>query len=200
MKHKTDPIKSVVVDAPVAAEVPPVVAPARVAAAPLELLEGDEIIQLSIKPSPWLIAVVSVRTFAIVVGLGAALSIAMRTGSTPEAMFPFHVLTGILAVRVGLGTLQWASRLYVLTNRRVLRFRGVFQVDLAECRLTKIRDVGLEMPWYGRWLRLGTVRLRAAEGQAGTLDWNEVARPQEMHEILTRAIRKAQNGRSEPRT
>ena len=173
-----------------AAEAPPVTTAKT--AAKLELLDGDEIIQLSIKPSLWLIPLVSVNLLALIVAAAVALAVAMRAGYLPETAAPFQILAGLAGLRLAVATLQWGSRLYVLTNRRVMRFRGVLTVDVAECRLTKISQVDLHIPAYGRALRLGSIRLRSAEAPAASLDWDDVARPHHIHETLVRAVRKAQ--------
>jgi hypothetical protein len=89
--------------------------------------------------------------------------------------------------------LQWASRLYVLTNRRVLRFEGVLKVSVAECRLKQIGDVDVRPSWLGRGIRLGSIHMRPADEDARAIVWADVARPQEIHELLVRAIRKAQS-------
>jgi hypothetical protein len=191
MTLRPEPTASVA-DTPVTAEVRPAVAPARVAAAQLELLDGDEIIQLSIKPSPWFILLESARALGVVALAVGALTLAMSAGYTTVSLLPFQVLIALGALRVGLAMLQWASRLYVLTNRRIMRFRGVLAVQVAACPLTRISEVTLETPWAGYWLRTGTIRLRAADPDAPPLDWNDVARPHEVHDILTRAVRKAQ--------
>jgi hypothetical protein len=186
-----DPI-SVVAEAPPAIERPAVAAPQ--AAAKLELLDGDEIIQLSIKPSLWFIPLVSAGVLGLVLVLGLALALAMRAGATPMAAMPFQVLGCVAAVRLGVAMLQWASRLYVLTNRRVLRFTGVLKVEVTECRLLKIAGVDVRFAWYGRPLRLGTIQMLSADNHARTVIWDDLARPQETHELLVRAIRKAQAG------
>jgi hypothetical protein len=173
-----------------AAEAPPVTTAK--AAAKLELLDGDEIIQLSIKPSLWLIPLVSLNLLAAIIAVTAGLAVAMRAGYVPETAAPFQILAGLAGLRLAVATLQWASRLYVLTNRRVMRFKGTLNVEVAECRLTKISQVDLHIPSYGWALRLGSIRLRSAEPPAASLDWDDVARPQHIHEILVRAIRKAQ--------
>jgi uncharacterized membrane protein YdbT with pleckstrin-like domain len=187
-----EPIKSVAAEAPPAVERPVVAAPQ--AAAKLELLDGDEIIQLSIKPSLWFIPLASAGVLGLVLLLGSASALAMRTGATPVAAMPFQVLACVAAVRLSIAMLQWASRLYVLTNRRVLRFTGVLKIEVAECRLTKIGAVDVRYAWYGRPLRLGTIQMRTGDDQARVVAWDDVARPQELHELLVRAIRKAQTG------
>ena len=79
-----------------------------------------------------------------------------------------------------------------LTNRRVMRFKGVLMVDVQERRLAKISAVELRAPWYSRVLRLGSIRMSAVNSEVTPLDWDDVGRPHEIHEILERAVRKAQ--------
>jgi len=217
---RPEPSKSVAADAPPAAVKPPVVVPA--AAARLELLDGDEIIQLTIKPSLWLIPLVSLRWVTTMAVIARALAWAMQSGWTAQGMLAFQAACSIAVVRVAIGTLQWASHLYILTNRRVLRFAGVFNVRVAACPLTKIATADLHCEAYQRWLRLGTITLRPAaaasipgtsafvpSGPAGgkppcssaslteacTVDWEHLAHPAHIHELVTRAIRKAQGDR-----
>jgi len=190
---KTVRFDSVVAEAAPAAKAPTVAA--QEAAAKLELLDGDEIIQFSIKPAPWFIFLVSFRVLITLVAIAVAFSIAMQMGATPAAAVPFQVLAGLAALRVGIATLQWASRLYVLTNRRAMRFKGVFNVDVAECRLSKITAVELTHTWYSRALRIGSIQMRSVDPKHAPILWEDVPRPNEVHELLVRAIRKSQSGR-----
>jgi tyrosyl-tRNA synthetase len=50
------------------------------------------------------------------------------------------------AVRVIVGALEWLGRVYVLTDRRVMRLKGVIRIDLFECQLSRIQQVVLTMP------------------------------------------------------
>jgi len=176
-----------------AAEAPP--ATSSSAAARLELLDGDEIVQLSIKPSLWFIPLTSLSVIVAAAALGVLLALAIKAGSVPESVLPFQLLAGVVAVRLGVATLQWASRLYVLTNRRVMRFKGVLSVAVAERRLTQIGQIGLQYPWYGHLLRLGSVHMRTATETGQPLVWRDIAHPQEIYELLQKAVRKAQQDR-----
>ncbi len=181
--------ESVVAEATPAAEVRPV--PIVKSAAKLEL-GGDEIIQLSIKPSLWFIPVVSLNVVVatIIVALGVAF--AMRGGLMPVSGMIFQLLGAIAALRLAVGTLQWASRLYVLTNRRVMRFKGVMNVQLTECRLAKVSGVDLQATWTEWLLRIGSVHIRSADPDAPLCTWRDVGHPHEVKEILVKAVRKAQ--------
>ena len=193
---KVEPTPSVVTEVPQAIKAPPVTAVKT--AAQLELLDGDEIIQLSIKPSLWYIALVSAGWLFAVGVLVVVLAIGMQPTWTREGLIAIQVLIGVAALRVGVAMLQWASRLYVLTNRRVMRFKGVFNVDVLERRLVQISAVDLHVRWCDRALRLGSIHMPTAEDPRPPVIWDDVARPHEIHEILERAIRKAQSKDQSP--
>jgi hypothetical protein len=186
---KPEPIASTVAEAPPAVEAVPVTTAK--AAAKLELLDGDEVIQLSIKPSFWFIPLVSLAGIAAAGTLIIAAALAAQHGWR-HGLLACQVLIGLAAARLVIATLQWASRLYVLTNRRVMRFKGVLNVNVAECRLSRISAINLCMRPYGRALRLGTIRMQPVDADQPLLTWDDVSRPHEIHEILERAIRKAQ--------
>lgn len=182
--------ESVVAEAPTATGVTAVAAPK---AARLEL-DGDEIVQLSIKPSLWFIPLVSLRALLAVAFVAITLVILMSSGAAPRASTPFLALALLAMLRVAVATLQWASRLYVLTNRRVMRCTGVLSVTVSQYRLSKITGVELAVPWYGRFLGLGSVHLGPPSDQrhATPQVWSCVARPHEIHDSLVRAVRKSQ--------
>ncbi len=189
--NRPDRFESVVAEAPPAADTS--VVTSKRAAAQLEMLDGDEVVQLSIKPSLWFIPLRSARVVVALAIIAAALSLAMQFGTTPTTFIPFHILTFLAALRVGVAALQWASRLYVLTNRRVMRFRGVYQVDVAACLLRDIHDVQVVATSLERPLRLGNLRMTPKDNKPQPPVWESVARPAEVQEILFRAIRKAQS-------
>lgn len=179
------------------AEAPPVKAPtvAATKAVAKLALGGDEIILFTLKPSAWIIVLDSAKWLAALAVIGVALGVVLRDASTPAALLAFQALAAVAALRVGVAMLQWASKLYVLSNRRVIRFRGVLQVDVAECALTKIRRAERREAWYQRWLRLGTVDMVPLEDAASYVSWPHVKNPAEVHERVQRAIERArQNG------
>jgi uncharacterized membrane protein YdbT with pleckstrin-like domain len=125
--------------------------------------------------------------------LTVVVALAMRSGATQVAAVPFQVLAGMVAIRAGIAALQWASRLYVLTNRRVMCFQGVFSVRSAECPLARISAADVHAHWVARIVRTGTIRMQPVDAAAPAVTWDDVARPEEIHELLVRAIRKAQS-------
>jgi uncharacterized membrane protein YdbT with pleckstrin-like domain len=92
---------------------------------------------------------------------------------------------------MGWATLEWVSRLYVLTNRRVMRLRGVFNVELFECALSRIQNTYVTLSVGERATRTGTVTFQTAGGPGAEASWRIVARPLEIHERLREAIGRA---------
>lgn len=157
-----------------------------------QVLRGGEIIELSLKPSHWYILITSGRTLGVMVVLACVLPLLVGGLWTWYGQL---ALQGVLAValgRIAIGMLQWASRLYVLTNRRVLVFKGIVTVTISECPLERIGSLELESRWYHRVLRLGTLLAVPGTGQKhDTVAWEHIKRPQETRERLLRAIRQA---------
>lgn len=164
----------------------------RPAALPAELLDDDEIIELSTKPSIWFIAFASgpiVLPLALVLLFARVFARASFSAGT-IAVLTQACIAGIVIWTV-VAALQWASRLYVLTNRRVMAFRGVVNVRVTQCRLRRISEATLRQASFERPLRLGSIMMRSADaGQY--VEWSHLARPHEIHEIVLRAVQRAQ--------
>jgi hypothetical protein len=86
--------------------------------------------------------------------------------------------------------LQWVSRVYVLTNRRIMRIRGVFRASVFACPLVKVINTGVTTGPHERLTRLGSIWFNTgSDPSAGT--WHHVARPEEVHAQVRRAIERA---------
>jgi uncharacterized membrane protein YdbT with pleckstrin-like domain len=100
----------------------------------------------------------------------------------------------VAGARLAWAILEWVSRLYVLTNHRVMRIRGVFYVELFECALSRLQNTYATFSPLERLSRTGTITFQtAAGGPGGTASWRIVSRPLEVHEKLREAIRREQN-------
>jgi membrane protein YdbS with pleckstrin-like domain len=163
-------------------------------AARIELLERDEIVEFSIKPSPWFIAIVSAPVVVLVGVLATAVAFATRDGGAQYAAYAVSLAVLVVVLRVVLASLQWASQVYILTNRRVMRLSGILNVDIADCQLKRIGKVDLQVDTAQRVLRLGSISMASAGPPSETIVWEHVARPRHIHERLVRAIRRAQFG------
>ena len=160
---------------------------------PSHLLDGGEVVHFAIKPSPWFVLLSSLRwvtAMVLVAGLG------MTEVVTPSyRTYVLQMAILFAGARLGWAMLEWVSRLYVLTNRRVMSIRGVFRVEMFECTLDRIQNTGLTLSLSERTVRVGTIAIQtaAAGSGGGTGFWRMVARPLEVHEKLREAIRRALN-------
>jgi len=158
---------------------------------PAHLLDGGEVVHFAIKPSPWFVILASTR-WIVIAGLLAGLSTTHLVGPSYGG-YLFQLAILIAGVRLSWAMLDWVSRLYVLTNRRVMSIRGAFSVELYECGLDRIQDTRLTLSPAERLARVGTVTFQTASGDGGFGTWRIVARPLEVHEKLRDAIKRARN-------
>ena len=160
---------------------------------PAHLLDDGEQIILAIKPSMWLIAFNSAKIIGLIVFIIAGMRFfRIELGySVQERIYQFGAI--IIIVQLIISFLQWMSRLYILTDRRVIRIRGVFNVDVFEAPLNKIQNTFLTLAIHERLFGLGSIHFTTAGTAAIEATWKNINRPLEIHEIVRSAIRKAQN-------
>ncbi|NLF31955.1 MAG: PH domain-containing protein [Planctomycetes bacterium] len=168
-----------------AAQMAPVVVPARL------IQEGEEIV-LALKPSGLFILLISAPfTIAVIVlAVGAYLIDSIGLAQLPLQSLALVCLAAI-ALRLVVAFLQWVSRIYVLTNRRILRVRGVLNIDVFECALHRIQHTSLVLPLSERIFAIGTLVFATAGTALPEAAWVMIARPSEVHEIVVEYIRRA---------
>ena len=159
------------------------------------LLAGDEIVLLAVKPSLWFIPLRSgpwLLTCALVAGLtwwlghhGFGLDVA-RLG--------LQSALAVALVRVSVAMFQWACRLYVLTNRRVMRIKGVLHVNVFECPLVKIQNTYLDFTLTQRLVRIGSIHMQTAGTGGGNAVWEHLSQPTLIHTRLRNAIGRSDRG------
>lgn len=161
---------------------------------PVHLLDGGEIVHFSIRPSTWFVLLESMRWITF-----AALLVVMAFTGVIDTNYRDDVIK--LAILIAGGrllwsSLEWVSRMYVLTNRRVMSIHGVFKAELFECALDRIQSTQLLISIGERLVRAGTVAFQPAQAEGvlgGSHSWRTVARPQEIHEKLRQAIGRARH-------
>ncbi len=165
-------------------------------AAPIQLLDGGEIVELSVKPSAWFVLIVSLR-FVVVTVLAAGVLMGLIGSESQWQGYVGYLATLAVLTRVTVASLQWASRVYVLTNRRVMRMAGVLAVELEEFPLTQVRATRLEVNWLHRLLRCGSIHIAVGDDRQEGFCWDHVAGAEDVYGKITRAVRRAQGGPSQ---
>jgi len=169
-------------------------------ALPAHLLDGGEVVELKIKPSLWFILFASFRML-LAMGLIVALSYPLSRVLDPVGLsrpLLLKVAMALAGARLAIATLQWVSRIYVLTNRRVMRIRGIFNVDIFECQLSRIQNTFMRLTLYERLFALGTIGFATAGTGGIEASWENVNHPLEIHERVRAAIHKAQGRNGGP--
>ena len=152
------------------------------------IAEGETIILVA-RPSLWMVPLWSLEAFGIIAGLVFAFAWASSFQWAPwteTQAFGMGMVT--IAVRLGWQFLDWMNRLYVLTDRRIIRRRGILQVDVFEARLDRIQQTSVLQLVRERAFGLGTIAFATAG--TGGLDafWEVVNDPFRIHAEVSRAI------------
>ncbi len=105
--------------------------------------------------------------------------------TAPQAVGFGMILVG---ARLGWLLLEWMNRLYVLTDRRVIRRRGVIRVNVFEARLDRMQQTTVVQSLRERLFGLGTIAFATAG--TGTIDavWEYLPKPYRVHADVALAI------------
>lgn len=174
-------------------------APVQVAGLPIaeQYLDGGETVLLAVKPSLWFVLFDSARWIlaALIILAVARLSSVHLAGLADTLVF--QCAAAMVTARVGIAFLRWASRFYVLTNRRIMLLRGVLHADIVGSPLVRIRNTRVQRSLHERVCRLGTIQFFFEDAPPEDLSWREIARCEKVHETVRRAIERALD--SQPR-
>ena len=157
---------------------------------PEKLIDEGEIVILAIKPSLWFILFYSAKVIVVVVALLAALRhLPIQDWIEVYYRLIYQAAAAVLILQLAMAFLQWLSRLYVLTNRRVIRVRGIFTIDIFETQLSRIQNTFMTLAIHERILGLGSIQFATAGTALIEATWQSVNHPLEVHELIRKAIR-----------
>ena len=108
------------------------------------LVADGETVLMVIRPSLWMVSLWSIGALGVIAGIVFALAWASSfpwAGWTESQAFGLGLV--LAGIRLVWQFLDWMNRLYVLTDRRVIRRRGIFQVDVFEARLDRIQQTSV---------------------------------------------------------
>ncbi|MCP4707206.1 MAG: PH domain-containing protein [Planctomycetes bacterium] len=161
---------------------------------PSDLINEDENVIFAIKPSLWTIIFLSFRTTviaSILTALTLWLGPMMHLGRL--STYIVEACGAAILTRFGFAVLQWVSRSYVLTDRRIIRIRGVFTIDIFQCALPKVQNTFLVLTLPQRILQLGNIEFTTAGTGSVEAIWRHVKHPLNIHKQLINAMNTAAN-------
>jgi hypothetical protein len=155
-----------------------------------QVLRDGEIVILILKPSRWSIVLNSLRW-------AAAILIAAIAAHIYNPRFT-HVYAEVaawaVAARVMWATLQWMGRVYVLTDQRIVRIGGVYNVEIFECPLRKVGKIRRLGSFRERVMRLGSVEIMPEDETRPCAVWQSIRKPADVLEQIQKAVRRAKQG------
>ncbi|MCA9286142.1 MAG: PH domain-containing protein [Phycisphaerales bacterium] len=168
-------------EAEVALEAPP----ASVAA----LLQDDEVVLLVLQPSLWFVPLSCIGSLLVIACLTLALAWLSHLPTLPWNDRQSFVLgAALMAARLAWQMLEWLSRSYVLTDRRILRRRGVLRVSVVEAPLRNVQNSVVYMLARDRVLGLGSIGFATLGSDSFNVWWETVRRPTQVHRTVMEAI------------
>ncbi len=161
-----------------------------------ELLDGGEVVILAVRPSVWFVLFDSARW--ILMGLLLLIVSALPTAQLPGLSSRSVAQLGCMVIlaRLGIAVLRWVAHFYVLTNRRIMRLRGVFKADILSCPLKAISDTRVSVEWHEQMTNLGSILFASEDMPDADLNWYSISRCEEIHDQVRRAITRAKNNQT----
>jgi uncharacterized membrane protein YdbT with pleckstrin-like domain len=90
--------------------------------------------------------------------------------------------------------LRWNSEQYIITDRRVIQVRGIFNKRVIDSSLEKINDVELRQSLLGRMFNFGTVEILTAAGEEGANLMDRISAPLEFKRAMMDAKHNHERG------
>ena len=156
------------------------------------ILRDGEVVLLILKPSMWFIVFASMRFAAA--GLIVLIAAKLWVHDHRAINSIYYLVTFLLAGRVMWAVLQWMARLYVLTDLRIVRLSGVFNVEIFDCALRKVGQVRLTRTFREKLWRLGSIEIVPADESSPPSVWQTVKRPAEVHAKVAATVERAKQG------
>jgi len=158
---------------------------------PTDLIRDDEIIILLMRPSLLFIPLSSLGGLAVAAVVMLALAyLAMYPWIPWTDTHAFAVGMLIAAGRLGWQTLEWWNRIYVLTDRRIIRRMGVLRVAVFETSLRNIEHTSIFMQLRERVFGLGTIGFATSGSDIFDAFWTMIRKPFTVHRIVNEAIQR----------
>ncbi len=155
-----------------------------------DLVGGDEIILLSIKPSVLYIALSSAGWLMAIAIVALLMAYAARLTwiTVPWSDLQAGLVGATGAVlRLGWQTLAWWNTAYILTDRRVLAVHGVVRRVVLQSPLRNIQHIAVVMSLRERIFGLGTIAFATAGSAGYVAAWEMIERPAETHRQVVEA-------------
>jgi hypothetical protein len=97
---------------------------------------------------------------------------------------------GLAGLRLGWQVLEWVTRLYILTDRRIICRGGVLRLYVFETQLRNIQHTSVFASLRERVLGLGTIGFATAGSDTFEAFWSMIRQPFAVHKAVVDAIKR----------
>lgn len=158
---------------------------------PAQLLQPGEIIVLLLKPHPLYILLSPLKTLTVM-SLFTLLGVLIARDAGAYDLAQNIVIAGFLLIsaRVFWQFLEWLSRVYVMTDQRVITVAGVLRVRVIDSPLSNITHSELFFSLRERFFALGTLGFNTAGTAFTEAYWVMVAKPLEVHAKVVQTLKR----------
>lgn len=156
---------------------------------PPELLLPGEIVIILLKPSMWYIILSSLRELTIVGSMYLVAWYLVQKELLTVSMKEVNTVAGLILGAILLyAFIDWVARLYVMTDQRIIRVKGIFKVDVYTARLSRIQSLQMFFTVRERIFGIGTIGFSTAGDEGIEAYWLMIPRPLRHYEKIERAI------------
>ncbi len=156
---------------------------------PAQVLQPGELIILLLKPSPWFIVLDALGSIAWLIAIVAAALLIDATGLTHVGRRDLVLLgAALVGMRLFWQFLEWLGRVYVLTDRRVIRVEGVLRIHIFETALRNVQHTSTRFSLRERLFGLGTLSFATAGTGIVEAYWRMIAHPLDIHRIVIQTL------------
>jgi hypothetical protein len=158
------------------------------------VLRDGELVILILKPSIWFIPLSSLAFVAATVAL---MILARLLGDRLPPVHPRVLLEAgsfAIAARLMWAVVQWSNRLYVLTDLRIVKISGVFNLNIFDCPLRKVARTRIFSPARERICLVGSIEVIPADDSIPVGTWQTVSKPAQVREVIVATVNRAKQG------
>lgn len=139
---------------------------------------------------------------ALLVAAGVASRVAFDTSSAMIGSVTASDLILLICVAISVVVLlsgfadylRWNSEQYIVTDRRVIQVRGIFNKRVIDSSLEKINDVEMRQSVLGRMFNFGTIEILTAAGEEGANLMDRIESPLEFKRAMIEAKHNHERG------
>ena len=174
------------------AEIPAISAERVATLLPADLIRDDEVIILVLRPSLLYLVLSPLGTlmFLVIVTLALVIASVKFPAIAWDESQAYVFGAFLLSLRIGWQGLEWWSRVFVLTDKRVIRRVGIMHPEVHDEALADIMQTLVMIGFRERPFGLGTLGFATASSAAYTVSWEMIRHPLAVQRLVQETIEK----------